>query len=179
MKSVKEHIDYEGKYKELLKQHEQVIVRSQKFTKIQQSLITANNTIDKKLEVYKRINHYIKKTVESKHLKEFKSCIPEALIDCFGVEGALVVFHNPNRRASYCEGLCRDTDSDDVYVHLSKLLLHHNSSEPIYLNPEQLSTYKVLDGFDSVLCRKFESVSENYNFYLFGFISKKHWANYQ
>ncbi|WP_439153270.1 sensor histidine kinase [Winogradskyella sp.] len=179
MKPVKDHIDYEVKYKALLKKHEQVIDRSQKFTKIQQSLITANNTIDKKLEVYKRINHYIKKTVESKHLKEFKSYIPEALIDCFGVEGALVVFHNPNRKASYCEGLCGDTDSDDIYAHLSKLLLHHSAREPIYLDPEQLSTYESLDDFESVLCRKFESASENYKFYLFGFISKKHGANYQ
>jgi len=178
MKPVRDHIDYEVEYKALLKKHEAVIDRSQKFTKIQQSLITANNIIDKKLEVYKRINYYIKKTVESKHLNEFKSYIPEALIDCFGVEGALVVFHNPNRRASYCEGLCHNTDADEIYEHLSELLLHHSSRAPVYLDSEQLSTYRSLDNFESILCRKFESTYENYNFYLFGFISKKHGVNY-
>lgn len=172
------YINYELEYKALLKKHQNVLVRSQKFTKIQQSLITANNTIDKKLELYKRINYYTKKIGEAKDSAELKSYIPEALIDCFGLEGAMVSFQNKNRNATYSEGLFYNKDEKVVHQSLTDILREYKERKPVYLDKSQLVKHPSLGDFDSILVRKFESKTEGYQFYILGFISKKHASNY-
>lgn len=161
-------------YKSLLNENEYLKKRLQKFTTIQQSLIKANDTIDKQLELYKRFNFYINKIVETQSIHTFKAVIPEAVVDCFNVESAMVVFDSPERLAVYNEGFDNTKDLNHHFECVKKLLKHQNNRKPVYFYEEHLTECTGLADYSNLLCRKFDVPNDNYCFYIVGFVSQKH-----
>lgn len=165
--------------KKLLLENEQLRARLNKFTTIQQSLIKANNIIDKQLDLYKRFSYYNSKIVEAQSLQSFKAIIPEAVIDCFDVESAMVVFDSPGRLGIYHEGF-KDVDNFEFFFECAKKFLHNfHERQPVYFNEDELEQCNALKHYSSLLCRKFNVPSNNYTFYILGFVSRKHKHQYK
>lgn len=161
-------------YEYLLKENEALKKRLKKFTIIQQNLIKANDTIDKQLEVYKRFNFYNKKIVETQNIQDFKTIIPEAVIDCFNVDSAMVVFDSPDRKAIYTEGFGDSEDSNHYFECVKKFLKNYHQRKPVYFYEEHLTECIELADYSNMLCRKFDVPNDHYCFYIIGFVSRKY-----
>ncbi len=165
--------------KALLAENNILKKRLHNYTIIQQKLIDANDKIDRQLEVYKKINRYVKMMVETSSLQDFGNIIAEGFIDVFQFESALVIFEKHDITSVSSEGI--DTDKYDInhlYESILKSVSNKNSKKPVYLNQSLIRSNTYLNKFESVLYRKFTSNKDQYNFVIVGLVSKKHAFNY-
>lgn len=169
------------KYRLLLEERDSLHLRLRNYTNIQQKLISANQIIDKKLENYKRLNSYTKILVEATSMQVFKSKIPEAIVDVFNFESSMVVYTEQNQIAIYSEGL-NDSSypiKENIFLAIDECTKNYDSRKPFFIKREELDTEPALNDFDRILVVKFNSIDENYKFFLFGFVSKKASFNYE
>jgi len=171
----------DDEYRLLLEERDSLQLRLINYTNIQQKLISANQIIDKKLENYKRLNSYIKTLVEATSIQVFKSKIPEAIVDVFNFESAMVVYTDQNHLAVYSEGLNNGSypSEEKIFLAIDECTKTYDSRKPYCIKREELETEPALNDFDRILVVKFNNIDENYKFFLFGFVSKKAASNYE
>lgn len=169
------------KYRLLLEERDSLHLRLRNYTNIQQKLISANQIIDKKLENYKRLNSYTKILVEATSIQVFKSKIPEAIVDVFNFESSMVVYTEQNQIDVYSEGLNDSThpSKKNIFLAIDECTKNYDSRKPFFITSEEFDTEPALNDFDRILVVKFNSIDENYKFFLFGFVSKKASSNYE
>lgn len=171
----------DDEYKLLLEERDSLQLRLRNYTNIQQKLISANQIIDKKLENYKRLNSYIKILVEATSNQVFKSKIPEVIVDVFNFESSMVVYTEQNHLAIYSEGLDNSShpSNENIFLAIDECTKKYDSRKPFFIKREELETEPALNNFDRILVVKFNSIDENYRFFLLGFVSKKASSNYE
>jgi PAS domain S-box-containing protein len=172
---VRKEEDSNNKYALLLKENSKLQERLKNYTNIQQKLISANYVIDKQLESYKKINAYTKLLVEARTIKVFKSIIPDAVVDIFSSESAMVVFKTPQFLTIHSEGLEKNEfNVDNIYRAVENIILNNKERKPVYLSRKDIDNHPSIENFERILVRKFHSQEEDYTFFILGMVSKKH-----
>jgi PAS domain S-box-containing protein len=164
----------------LLEERNNLLLRLKNYSNIQQKLIAANQVIDKQLENYKRLNNYIKIFVEAHTIQAFKSQIPEAIIDVFNFESAMVVFEDQYHSAIFAEGLGSQYagKEENIFSAIKECTKNQTARKSFFVTQETLSAQPDLHAFDTALVVKFDCAQEYYRFFLVGFVSKKGANNY-
>lgn len=166
-------------YKVLQDNYFKLQERLKNYTNLQQELISANNIIDKKLDNYVKLNNYIKKIIKSESLKSFKDYIPDVIVDVFSAESSMVAFISNEKKILSTEGLQNKYNVDAVFSAIDDITSGETVNQPIYISQKAIDNHSSLKGFERIVLRKFESNSDNYKFYIIGFVSKKMSNNYE
>lgn len=168
-------------YQELLNKYQDLQLRVTRFSATEQELINTRDKLDQELDLYKRLQVYIGKSLLLKADSDLLLLFAEAIVDMLEVEAAMIFLRdirNPNQSKFFTEGIKINATAQELETDLKQFQQLAKSKTTQVISKTELQQSKHLSIFDSAIMKCFEEHELNYEIFFLGANSLERAASY-